>query len=216
MTVQSDSGPEVEQLIAAAGDAARRGWIPATSGNFSVRIGERIAITRSGCDKSALRVQDMAQLALDDALPAGVSAEAPLHLARYRADAAIGAILHVHAGSAALVSRLSVARGHLLLHGWELLKAFSGIGSHDVTLRVPVFANAQDTAALARQIETELASAHATRLAPGYLLAGHGLYAWGRDVAEARRHLEAFDALLTLQWQFDHQTLNSVSGDYVA
>ena len=26
----------------------------------------------------------------------------------------------------------------------------------------------------------------------GYLIAGHGLYAWGRDINEARRHLEAF------------------------
>ena len=30
----------------------------------------------------------------------------------------------------------------------------------------------------------------------GYLIDGHGLYAWGRDMAEARRHLEAFEFLL--------------------
>ncbi|MET1163044.1 MAG: class II aldolase/adducin family protein, partial [Pseudoxanthomonas sp.] len=28
-----------------------------------------------------------------------------------------------------------------------------------------------------------------------YLIDGHGLYAWGRDMAEARRHLEAFEFL---------------------
>ena len=30
----------------------------------------------------------------------------------------------------------------------------------------------------------------------GYLIAGHGLYAWGRDIAEARRHLDAFEFML--------------------
>ena len=29
----------------------------------------------------------------------------------------------------------------------------------------------------------------------GYLIDGHGLYAWGRTMAEARRHLEAFEFL---------------------
>jgi methylthioribulose-1-phosphate dehydratase len=30
----------------------------------------------------------------------------------------------------------------------------------------------------------------------GYLIDGHGLYAWGRDMHEARRHLEALEFLL--------------------
>jgi methylthioribulose-1-phosphate dehydratase len=30
----------------------------------------------------------------------------------------------------------------------------------------------------------------------GYLINGHGLYAWGSDMAEARRHLDAFEFLL--------------------
>jgi len=33
-------------------------------------------------------------------------------------------------------------------------------------------------------------------LSHGFLLAGHGLYAWGKDVAEARRHIEIFEFLL--------------------
>ena len=32
----------------------------------------------------------------------------------------------------------------------------------------------------------------------GFLLAGHGLYAWGADTQEALRHLDAFDYLFTL------------------
>jgi methylthioribulose-1-phosphate dehydratase len=33
----------------------------------------------------------------------------------------------------------------------------------------------------------------------GYLIAGHGLYTWGRDVEEAQRHLDAFEFLLTAE-----------------
>ncbi len=29
----------------------------------------------------------------------------------------------------------------------------------------------------------------------GYLVANHGLYTWGRTIAEARRHVEAFEFL---------------------
>jgi methylthioribulose-1-phosphate dehydratase len=35
----------------------------------------------------------------------------------------------------------------------------------------------------------------------GYLIDGHGLYAWGRDMAEARRHLEAFEFLFDCELQ---------------
>ncbi len=37
--------------------------------------------------------------------------------------------------------------------------------------------------------------------AHGFLIAGHGLYAWGRDVAEARRHVEGFEFLCECLWQ---------------
>ena len=33
----------------------------------------------------------------------------------------------------------------------------------------------------------------------GYLIEGHGLYAWGRDMKEARRHLEAFEFLINCE-----------------
>lgn len=196
----------IEQVIQAGRDAARRGWVPATSGNFSVRAGDRIAITRSGRDKGALRGDDVALVSLHEPLPEGLSAEAPLHVSRYRADAEIGAIFHVHSPNAALASRLCAPQSALLLHGWELQKAFTGVASHEETLRVPVFANRQDTGSLAEEIEAALKQPHAARPAPGYLLAGHGLYAWGRHALEARRHLEAFDALLALQLEWKRRT----------
>jgi methylthioribulose-1-phosphate dehydratase len=188
----------IDQVIQTGREAARRGWVPATSGNFSVRAGRRIAITRSGCDKGNLTGDDVALVDLSQPLPDGLSAEAPLHAARYRANPAIGAIFHVHSFNAALASRLHESSGEILLQGWELQKAFAGATTHEDPVRVPVFANRQDTTSLATDIEAALRLSASPFQAPGYLLSGHGLYAWGATAAEAARHLDAFDALLAL------------------
>ena len=51
-------------------------------------------------------------------------------------------------------------------------------------------------AALASQ---RFAQADRAPLSPGYVIAGHGLYAWGTSPAEAWRHTEALETLLTYQ-----------------
>jgi methylthioribulose-1-phosphate dehydratase len=56
-----------------------------------------------------------------------------------------------------------------------------------------VFANTQDMDELARTVDARLG--RRDRLF-GYLIEGHGIYAWGVDLADALRHLEAFDFLL--------------------
>ena len=183
----------VAELIALGRFAAERGWVPATSGNFSHRIDARhIAVTLSGRDKGALTEADFAVVALDEPLPSGVSAETPLHVARYRRDGAIGAVAHVHSLAATVLSRADEAKGAVELEGFEMHKALDGFTTHDSTLRIPIFSNAQNTGELARRIESALGDAPV----PGYLLAGHGLYTWGASVAGARRHLEALDFLL--------------------
>ncbi|GAC1427071.1 MAG: methylthioribulose 1-phosphate dehydratase [Candidatus Velthaea sp.] len=174
--------------------AAARGWVPATSGNFSCRLDDRfVAITRSGVDKGNLGPADIVVLALDEPIPPGVSAETPLHLARYRADPAIGAIVHVHTVAATVLSRLHAEQGVLELYGFEMEKSLRGVTTHETDVPLPIFANAQDTAALAAHVEERLGSDPA---APGYLLAGHGLYAWGATMDDARRHLEGLEFLL--------------------
>ncbi|HTX59487.1 MAG TPA: methylthioribulose 1-phosphate dehydratase, partial [Verrucomicrobiae bacterium] len=150
-------------------------------------------ITRSGADKGALSAADLRLVALDEPIPPGVSAETPLHVARYAADRAIGAVLHVHTVPATVLSRLDERRGAVLLDGFEMHKALDGFTTHESVVRLPVFANAQDTVQLAREIERSLG---AEAPVPGYLLAGHGLYAWGSDMAQARRHLEGLEFLL--------------------
>ncbi|WP_372088509.1 methylthioribulose 1-phosphate dehydratase (plasmid) [Tistrella mobilis] len=188
-------------VIHAGRAAAARGWVPATSGNFSVRLdGGRMLVTRSGRDKGRLTPADLAEVAIDGPAPAGTSAETPLHQALYRDDPAIGAIFHVHSPASMLISHLRAGDGVLELAGWELQKAFAGITTHDVTVTVPVFPNDQDTVALAGRVSAHLATPRPAGqvAAPGYLLAGHGIYAWGATPADAERHLDAFDALFSL------------------
>jgi methylthioribulose-1-phosphate dehydratase len=187
--------PETAEAIAAIGRfAAARGWVPATSGNFSARIdAASAAVTRSGIDKGAIRPQDLIAIPIAGPLPSGVSAETPLHVARYRSDHAIGAIVHVHTVAATVLSRVDESRGYVELEGYEMHKSLHGITTHEGIVRLAVFANDQDTTALAERIEEHLGSQPAI---PGYLLAGHGLYAWGATMVDARRHLEGLEFLL--------------------
>ncbi|GAC1574268.1 MAG: methylthioribulose 1-phosphate dehydratase [Candidatus Elarobacter sp.] len=182
-----------EEIAAFGRLAASRGWVPATSGNFSCRVGARhAAVTRSGIDKGAIGPGDVAVLAIDEPIPPGMSAETPLHLARYRTDAAIGAVFHVHTVAATVLSRLDEREGRVRTDGYEMHKAI-GLRSHESSVEIPVFANDQDTAALAERAEARLG---ANAAVPGFLLAGHGLYAWGATAADARRHVEGLEFLL--------------------
>jgi methylthioribulose-1-phosphate dehydratase len=46
---------------------------------------------------------------------------------------------------------------------------------------------------LSQRVETVLQEHPGTH---GFLLRGHGLYTWGDDIAQARRHIEIFEFLL--------------------
>ncbi|MCX5496773.1 methylthioribulose 1-phosphate dehydratase [Kaistia dalseonensis] len=194
----------VGAVIEAGRTASIRHWVPATSGNFSVRIdAETVAITRSGVDKGDLKPADILIQPLEQPLLPGSSAEAELHTALYRKHPAIGAIFHVHSPAATVFSRLAVSTDSLTLTGWELQKALSGVKTHEAIVDVPVFANDQDIGALSRRVDARLSRAVDGAIsAPGYLLAGHGLYAWGASPAEAARHLEALETLFEFELSY--------------
>lgn len=183
-------------LITNCRELAQRGMTPATSSNFSLRLDERhCAITVSGRDKGRL-VQDDIMVVDFDGRPVGTdkrpSAETLLHTQLYRRFPEVGCILHTHSKAQTIASRLFAAQGHVTFEGYELQKAFRGNDTHEAAVRVPVLPNSQDMPALAARVEAELDRGPLW----GYLIEGHGLYAWGRDMAEARRHLEAFEFLL--------------------
>ncbi len=187
------------EIIASVRELAERGWTPATSSNFSSRLdASHVAITVSGRDKGRLVEDDIMVVDLDGrpvATTRKSSAETLLHTQLYKRFADIGCVLHTHSLNQTVASRLFAPAGHLRLEGYELLKAFAGNATHETTLELPVLPNTQDMPELAAQVEALLDAGPLW----GYLIEGHGLYAWGRDMAEARRHLEAFEFLLACE-----------------
>ncbi|MGJ7902015.1 methylthioribulose 1-phosphate dehydratase [Lysobacter sp. 1R34A] len=184
------------EIIVNVRELALRGWTPATSSNFSSRIdAQHVAITVSGRDKGRLTEGDIMVVDLDGqpvATSHRPSAETLLHTQLYKRYPQVGCVLHTHSQTQTVASRLYAGAGHVHLEGYELLKAFSGTTTHETALDLPVYPNTQDMPTLAAQVDATL-----DRQAMwGYLIDGHGLYAWGRDMAEARRHLEAFEFLL--------------------
>lgn len=184
------------EIIRTTRELAARGWTPATSSNFSHRIDDRhVAITVSGRDKGRLTEADIMVVDLDGkpvATERRSSAETLLHTQLYKRFPEVGCVLHTHSQNQTVASRLFSGMGRVHLEGYELLKAFSGTTTHEVEMDVPVLPNTQDMTTLAAQVDALLDN----RPMWGYLIDGHGLYAWGRDTEEARRHLEAFDFLL--------------------
>ena len=77
-----------------------------------------------------------------------------------------------------------------------MLKAFAGYTTHDAQMQLKVFPNSQDMHELARLIDGYLDEQPMTH---GYLIDGHGIYTWGKDMLEARRHLDAFEFLLNCE-----------------
>jgi methylthioribulose-1-phosphate dehydratase len=184
------------ELIVNVREIAAAGWTPSTSSNFSRRLDARhVAITVSGRDKGRLVENDIMVVDLDGNAVGSEhrpSAETLLHTQLYRRFPGIGCVLHTHSRVQTVASRLYAGAGHVRLEGYELLKAFHGNTTHEAELVLPVLPNTQDMATLAAQVDALLDDGPLW----GYLIDGHGLYTWGRDMAEARRHLEAFDFLL--------------------
>ena len=187
------------ELVESTRELAQRGWTPATSSNFSMRLDEKhAAITVSGRDKGRLTEADIMVVDLHGepvATSQKPSAETLLHTHLYARYPDIGCVLHTHSINQTLASRLYAAQGFIRFDGYELIKAFRGQTTHETHFDLPIFPNTQHMTILATQVEAKLEQGALW----GYLINGHGLYAWGRDMMEARRHLEAFDFLINCE-----------------
>ena len=178
-----------------------RGWALGTSGNFSAVLSRRplrLAITATGIAKDCLGPGDILQC---DAAGSVVgrrhgrpSAETLLHLeiARLRHAAAV---LHTHSVWGTLASEHCAERGGLNIEGYEMLKGLQGIRTHQHQEWLPILENSQDMKALAASIEDALAQHPDCH---GFLLRRHGLYTWGQDLVQAKRHVEILEFLLEL------------------
>lgn len=186
-----------DAIAGAARELALAGWTPATSSNFSMRVdADHAAITISGRDKGRLGRGDIMLIDMQgkavgtDAPP---SAETELHTQIYRRFPDMNVVLHTHSRTQSVASRLFAKDGVVRLAGWELQKAIAGQTTHDAELNIPVFPNTQHMPELVAQVDAWL---DAGKPLHAYLIDGHGIYTWGRDMAETRRHLEALEFLL--------------------
>ncbi|MFZ5747460.1 MAG: methylthioribulose 1-phosphate dehydratase [Pseudomonadota bacterium] len=176
-----------------------RGWAPATSGNYSARLDDgSFAVTVSGRHKGRLTEDDIMRVdahgaSLDGQRP---SAETALHLSLYRRFPDVGAVLHGHSPQAVGMSRAYPQAVEWVFAGHEMLKAFPGITTHDTCVTLPIVENSQDMAEIEAAIRPALLASGA---APAYLIRSHGLYAWGRDLDEAERVLEATEWLIAAE-----------------
>jgi methylthioribulose-1-phosphate dehydratase len=208
-----------QDLIQVAHFCAVKGLVPATSGNFSARLENReILISVSGKDKATLAEGDLMLVDFlgrakasnlkedDENAENGVvqpslkpSAETLLHTQLYRTFPNAKFIAHFHSSSSAVLSKVLLKQGikALKLEGFELLKALSGVQTHEYTEILPIFPNNQDIEELADLIQPVLDKlANSEKPLHAYLLAGHGLYTWGSTVSETIRHVDALNTLI--------------------
>lgn len=173
----------------------------ATSGNLSVVVERdplKLLVTPSGADKGSLQPADMVVVDASGNVIEGAnkaSDELPLHLEIVEKTGA-GAVVHTHSVWATLESQAHAVDGGLALGDYEMLKALRGVKTHRHREWLPILANAQDYAELKTEIRKTL---EAKPESHGFLLAGHGLYSWGRDLREALRTAEALEFLLEVK-----------------
>jgi methylthioribulose-1-phosphate dehydratase len=198
----------VQELAGTAAYFHSRGWCLGTSGNYSVVLNPnpaRILITASGKDKGRLTpddfvaINELAEVTGEFGAAYGPhrgekpSAETHLHIVLAQ-EVGAGSILHTHSVHGTLLSDHYFSQGGFSIQHYEMLKGLAGITTHETTKRVEIFENTQDIPALAEIVRERLHD-EANPLKHGFLIRNHGLYAWGANLAEARRHIEIFEFL---------------------
>ena len=186
------------QLVNVGAAFYSRGWVMGTSGNFSAVLATRplrLLITPSAAHKGRLSARDLLEIDADGRVlgrsTGKPSAETRLHLEIVKARGA-GAVLHTHSVWSTILSEQHRDRGGLTIQGLEMLKGLEGVTTHDHQEWVPILANDQDMTRLSARLREALAEHGA---AHAILLSGHGLYTWGRTVADAERQIEILEFL---------------------
>ncbi|MBZ0169149.1 methylthioribulose-1-phosphate dehydratase [Candidatus Methylomirabilis lanthanidiphila] len=188
---------------------ARRRWFPGTSGNLSARVsapGEPLLllVSTSGRDKASMTAADF--LLVDGSLqpvePGGQpvvspaelrpSAETAVHARIYEATAC-GCVVHVHTVWNNLIAELFASQGEVVLRDLEMLKGLD-IWEEAAAIRVPIVENLFHLPTLAAAVVARMTDPRV----PGVLIRRHGLYAWGANPFEAKRHVEAFEFM----WEY--------------
>jgi methylthioribulose-1-phosphate dehydratase len=179
-----------------------KGWSPATSTNYSFKDDNGfIWVTRSGIDKALVTVDDF--ISVDEIgqptpefMGVRPSAETGIHCTLYKLFPDIQVVLHSH-GVFPLLMKAN--NGKVQFDGYEVQKGFDGVTTHEGTVSIPVFPNHQDMTFFDEMLhirKTEL-QYHC------FIIEKHGTYAWGKNLFEAKRHLETLDYLSMFEWKLN-------------
>lgn len=172
-----------------------RGWSPATSTNYSF-LDEKKAIwvSRSGVDKSQFTTDDFITVdkkgnATGNYATVKPSAETLIHCVLYDLIPETGVILHSHSVFPVLIA--SIYQNEVMFEGYELQKGFAGETTHENKIYIPIFDNTQNMPTFAETLKEnkEKLNHHC------FIMRGHGIYAWGANLFEAKRHLETLEYL---------------------
>jgi methylthioribulose-1-phosphate dehydratase len=212
MTLVPAHLPESKFSEIAAGLAATakalhaRGWLSGTSGNLSALVQPEpllLAMSPSGVDKGELTAEQI--LLVDEAARVVNGARKPsdetlLHFEIVKQRGA-GSVLHTHSVWNTILSDMFTDEHGVAIEGYEMLKGLQGVRTHEHREWLPIIGNSQDMPELAATIRATLnehPNAHAV------LIHKHGLYSWGRDLREARRHIEILEFLLEVRGRTLH------------
>jgi L-fuculose-phosphate aldolase len=176
-----------DELIATASAMQPAGLNKGTSGNVSVRQGDRFFITPTGMPYEQLVADDIPLMSLDGT-HAGhrkPSSEWRFHRDLYASQPEVGAVLHAHSPFA--VSLACLRRDIPPFH--YMIARFGGD-----TIRCADYA-------IFGSAELSAAAMHAMEHRKGCLLANHGLLVAGRDLAEALALAIELEELCEQYWR---------------
>jgi len=177
-----------------------KGWSPATSTNYSFKNEQgQIWVSRSGVDKSQFSENDFIRVD-ENGIPQGdfatakPSAETFIHCILYQLFPDSKVILHSHSLYPILMS--VIHKNELKFEGYEVQKGFDGQKTHEGIIRIPILENNQDM----NFFKNELNYLKEAIQNQCFVIRKHGTYAWGKNLFEAKRHLETLDYLCECEW----------------
>jgi len=185
-----------------------QGLSPATSGNYSIREGKKsLLVSASGIDKGEIHEENFIKMNFDGSFEDRgfkPSDESLLHAKLYELSPGIHCVLHSHSIPITVLS-LATDEDELLLEGLEMQKALTGTETHELPIRIKIIDNHQNMNVLRGRLETVWNFSKGLDYA--FILRGHGLYAWGKSIREAKKHVEGLEFLFSCQLELKRMGL---------
>jgi methylthioribulose-1-phosphate dehydratase len=181
-----------QELIVAASDFYKQGWMVGTAGNLSAKLADdSFWITASGLPKGQLLKSDFVRIYPDGKVETSSphlkpSAETAIHQLIYNIFPKAQACYHIHSIESNIVSRF-VEGDTLPLPPLEMIKGF-GVWAENPDCDIPIFANHLEIPLIVAEISDRF-RVNPPQI-PALLIRDHGLTVWASSQQEARNYIE--------------------------